>query len=190
MAGNPPPGGRGWDAPHPGTSSPPACAPLVSISSMDMRQMFAGPQAALQLLHHLVRCLYRGVTALKMAWSCCSGVWPVRAVDVLLLHQGHVVQGAHPDHEELVQVAGEDGGKLEPLHQGDALVLGLLQHPLVEAQPGQLPVLGISGIYFFCHSFYSLSFMWMACDFALVLQGLPQHPGEEIALPHAAGTGG
>ena len=122
----------------------------------------AGPQAALQLLHHLVPLLVQGSHRLENGLELLLRGLAGAAVDVLLLHQGHVVQGAHPDHEELVQVAGEDGGELEPLHQGDALVLGLLQHPLVEAQPGQLPVLGISGIYFFCHSFYSLSFMWMA----------------------------
>ena len=49
-------------------------------------------------------------------------------------------QAGHPDHEELVQVAGEDGQEPDPLQQRDALVLGQLQHPLVEPEPAFLAV--------------------------------------------------
>ena len=60
----------------------------------------------------------------------------------LMVHGVQVVEAAHPDHEELVQVAGEDGHELQPLQQRHRFVGGLFQHPLVEPQPGQLPVLG------------------------------------------------
>ena len=52
-----------------------------------------------------------------------------------LLHQA-----ADPDHEELVQVGGEDGEELEPLEQGDAVVLGLVEDAAVELQPGEFAV--------------------------------------------------
>ena len=61
-------------------------------------------------------------------------------------HDGEVEQAPHADHEELVQVAGEDGDKAQPLHQGHRGVGGLLQHALVEFQPAQLAVLGVAQI--------------------------------------------
>jgi hypothetical protein len=50
------------------------------------------------------------------------------------------LQTGHPDHEELVEVAGEDRGEPDPLEQRHVLVLGELEDPLVEPEPGQLPV--------------------------------------------------
>jgi len=50
------------------------------------------------------------------------------------------LEPGHPDHEELVQVGGEDGQELGPLEQRLAGVLGQGEHPCVEVQPGQLPV--------------------------------------------------
>ena len=50
------------------------------------------------------------------------------------------LQAGHPDHVELVEVAGEDGQELGPLQQRGARVLGQRQHPGVEVEPGQLPV--------------------------------------------------
>ena len=46
----------------------------------------------------------------------------------------------HPDHEELVQVAREDGHEAHPLQQRKRLVLGEFEHPLVEPEPALLPV--------------------------------------------------
>ena len=62
----------------------------------------------------------------------------------------HVDQAAHPDHEELVQVAGEYAHEPHPLHQRHRGVRGLGQHPLVELQPAQLPVLGIAHVSLLC----------------------------------------
>ena len=50
------------------------------------------------------------------------------------------LQPGHPDHEELVQVGGEDGQEIDPLQQVQVRVLGELQHPGVEGQPAQLSV--------------------------------------------------
>ena len=50
------------------------------------------------------------------------------------------LEAGHPDHEELVEVAGEDRREPDPLEQRQLLVLGQLEHPLVEPQPGQLAV--------------------------------------------------
>ena len=56
------------------------------------------------------------------------------------------LEAGDPHHEELVEVAGEDGEELGPLEQRQVGVLGQLEHPLVEGEPGQLaveePVLG------------------------------------------------
>ena len=72
-------------------------------------------------------------------------------VDMGFFEEGQVKEGPDPYHKKFVQIAGEDGGKFQPLQQGDALVPRLLQHPLVEAEPGQLPVLGVTGIHVFVH---------------------------------------
>ena len=50
------------------------------------------------------------------------------------------LQPGHADHEELIQVAGEDGQEAGALQQRDGGVGSELQHPLVELQPGDLPV--------------------------------------------------
>ena len=51
-----------------------------------------------------------------------------------------VLHGRHADHEELVQVAGEDGEELAPLEQRDLGVAREGQHPGVEVEPGELTV--------------------------------------------------
>ena len=50
------------------------------------------------------------------------------------------LEAGHPDHEELVEVAGEDRREPDAFEQRLLLVLGQLEHPLVEAEPGQLTV--------------------------------------------------
>ncbi len=50
------------------------------------------------------------------------------------------LEAGHADHEELVEVAGEDRQEPHPLEQRQAVVLGELEHALVEPQPGELPV--------------------------------------------------
>jgi hypothetical protein len=43
-------------------------------------------------------------------------------------------------HEELVEVGPEDRQELRAFEQGDVLVLGQLEHALVEVEPGELAV--------------------------------------------------
>ncbi len=50
------------------------------------------------------------------------------------------LEAGHPDHEELVQVAGEDREEVRAFQQGCVRVLGQLQDPLVEGEPAALPV--------------------------------------------------
>jgi hypothetical protein len=50
------------------------------------------------------------------------------------------LEAGHADHEELVEVAGEDRGEPDPLEERLLVVLGQLEHALVEAQPGELTV--------------------------------------------------
>jgi hypothetical protein len=50
------------------------------------------------------------------------------------------VHAGHANHEELVEVGGEDRQELAALDQRQRLVLGQLQDAVVEVQPGQLPV--------------------------------------------------
>ena len=51
-----------------------------------------------------------------------------------------VVDPGDADHEELVEVGDEDRQELDPLHQRQRLVLGELQHAVVEVEPRQLAV--------------------------------------------------
>ncbi len=62
------------------------------------------------------------------------GTGLVVAVFNLLHHGGH----AH--FEELIQIAGRDGKKLQPLQQRIALVLGLFEHTAVEREPGGVAI--------------------------------------------------
>ena len=50
------------------------------------------------------------------------------------------LEAGDPDHEELVEVLGEDREEAGALEQRDARVCGELEHPLVELQPGDLAV--------------------------------------------------
>ena len=59
-----------------------------------------------------------------------------RRVDV-----AQVGQAAHAHHEELLQVGPEDGYEVQALEQGHRFVRALVQHALVEGEPGQLAVL-------------------------------------------------
>ncbi len=49
-------------------------------------------------------------------------------------------EASHPDHVELVEVAGEDREKLGALQERRVGILGEGQHPGVEVQPGQFAV--------------------------------------------------
>ncbi|MDQ0775695.1 hypothetical protein QF026_004161 [Streptomyces aurantiacus] len=50
------------------------------------------------------------------------------------------LQAGHPDHEELVQVAGEDRQEFRPFEEGRVRVLGEFEDPFVEREPAALPV--------------------------------------------------
>ena len=51
-----------------------------------------------------------------------------------------LAQAGHPDLEELVEVAREDGQELHPFEQRIALVARLVEDAGVELEPGQLAV--------------------------------------------------
>ncbi len=55
---------------------------------------------------------------------------------------GHdaALQAGDPHHEELVEIAREDGQEVDTFEQRHRLVFGELEHPLVEAQPAELAV--------------------------------------------------
>ena len=53
---------------------------------------------------------------------------------------GPALEAGDANHEELVEVRGEDGEELGPLERQGRLVLGQLEHPGVEVQPGELAV--------------------------------------------------
>ena len=67
-------------------------------------------------------------------------------VDDGLLQQRQVAQGAHAHHEELLEVAPEDGDEVQTLQQGHRGVSPLIKYALVEIEPGQLAVLHIGGL--------------------------------------------
>jgi len=51
-----------------------------------------------------------------------------------------LLQAAHPLHEELVQVALEDGDELQPFEKRRLRVLRLVEHPGVEVEPRDLAI--------------------------------------------------
>ena len=74
-----------------------------------------------------------------MRSSCSVGRQPILA---RRLDAGNdlAAQAGHAHHVEFVEVRGRDGEEAQALEQRMALVLGLLQHPLVEMEPGLLAV--------------------------------------------------
>ena len=64
-------------------------------------------------------------------------------VDDVLLHQREVGQASHAHHEELLQVAPEDGDEVQALQKRHRLVGALIEHALVEGEPRKLAVLQI-----------------------------------------------
>ena len=103
------------------------------------------PQAGLGQARHQrlapepVLPLHQGVGPLRDGLQHLGRLQAVhRALGDLVGHLG--LQAGHPDHEELVEVGGDDAEELEPLQHRQAGLLGLLQDPLVEGQPGELPV--------------------------------------------------
>ncbi len=51
-----------------------------------------------------------------------------------------VVHARDADHEELVEVRAVDREELEPLHQGQLVALGELEHAVVEVEPRKLAI--------------------------------------------------
>ena len=62
-------------------------------------------------------------------------------VERRLLEGGEVGEAAHAHHEPLVEVGAEDLDELHALEERDALIEGLVEHAVVEAQPRELAVL-------------------------------------------------
>ena len=50
------------------------------------------------------------------------------------------LESGHADHEELIQVRGEDRGEIRALQKGDRLILSQLKHTLVELEPADFAV--------------------------------------------------
>ena len=96
----------------------------------------AGAQPLFQLGDDLVPLFVQTRHSFEDGLKLFGGGKAALAVYMGLLGQGHIVDGTHPDHKKLVQVAGENGGEFQPFKQRNAFILGLFQHPLVEAQPG------------------------------------------------------
>ena len=69
------------------------------------------------------------------ALQLLRGGQPGLVVDLIVPVEGHVVEAAHAHHEELVQIAGEDGDELQPFIERHFVGIRLLQHALVEFQP-------------------------------------------------------
>ena len=65
--------------------------------------------------------------------------YPVRAV---VRDSGlHLLQQAgHANLEEFVQVVGHNGEEFYAFQKGIEVVLGLLKHPPVKAEPGDFPI--------------------------------------------------
>ncbi len=81
-------------------------------------------------------------------------------IDDMLLDQRKVGQAAHAHHEELPQVAPENGDEVQAFEQGHGFVGSLVEDALVEGEPGKLAVLHVGrclrsllivhGVFAFC----------------------------------------
>ena len=67
-------------------------------------------------------------------------------IPLFRVHSFQAQQTAYSNHKEFIQIAGKNLHKFQPLAKRHRAIISLLQHPLVEFQPGQLPILGIG-----CH---------------------------------------
>ena len=74
-----------------------------------------------------------------MRSSCSAGVSP-SSLGVSMPATHLAAQARHAHHVELVEVRGGDRQEAQALEQRMALVLGFLQHPPIELEPGQLAV--------------------------------------------------
>ena len=71
---------------------------------------------------------------------------PALVVHIVGREHVQVHEAAHADHEKLVQIAGKDGDKAQPLDQRHGGVRRLGEHALVELQPAQLAVLRVAQV--------------------------------------------
>ena len=67
-------------------------------------------------------------------------------IPLLRVHSFQAQQTAYSNHKEFIQIAGKNLHKFQALAKRHRAIISLLQYPLVEFQPGQLPILGIG-----CH---------------------------------------
>ena len=102
-----------------------------------------GAQLLVDLEEELVALLVEGHAGAVDVIQLLRGGLKALGVDGLMLEKGQVGQAAHAHHEELVQVAGEDGDEAQTLQQGYRGVGSLHKAALVEAQPRELAVLGV-----------------------------------------------
>ena len=61
----------------------------------------------------------------------------------VFVYQRKIGKATNTYHEELLQVAAEDGHEGEAFEQGDVMVFALIEYALVEFEPGKLAVLHI-----------------------------------------------
>ena len=120
--------------------------PAIQLTPLQIADV-AGPQPLLQGKKQFVPAAVERRYGLKDGGELLGGGEPALVVHMGLFDEGHVPDAPHPDHEELIQIAGEDGGKLKPLEEGDCLVPGFFHHPLIEFEPGELPLLGVTSVY-------------------------------------------
>ena len=64
------------------------------------------------------------------------------AVDRQFFYPGPdlLFESADPLHEELVKIGANHGDKKDPFQQRHLVICRFVKYPLIEAQPGQLPV--------------------------------------------------
>ena len=89
---------------------------------------------------HVLLARPSGVDARSLiAASCSAGVRP-SSLSSVERRSAAVDQAGDADHVEFVEVVGRDRQEAQPLQQRMARVAGLLEHPLVEGEPGQLAI--------------------------------------------------
>ena len=108
-----------------------AGAHQLEAALRERREDLAG-EGGVELVHHRVR-------ALGDPLQLLGGRHPGHVGRGVALGEG-LLERRHPDHEELVEVAGHDAGELQPLEERVRGVAGLLEDAAVELEPGELAV--------------------------------------------------
>ena len=103
-------------------------------------------ELVLKRVEHSCLALVQRRQSVEDAVNLLGGREVALVVARLVLERCEVRKAADANHEELIEVALEDGDELQALEQRHGLVVGLGEHAVVEAQPRKLAVLRVGEV--------------------------------------------